>query len=134
VLVQLQVEQGWHIHANPPGDEDVDIATELALESKLDIELANVLYPAGKKVPREDGDKPQLHYVGKVDLIGEIEVPAEAAGQREDLVLLVNYQACNDSHCLKPTKLKLKLPVTVARRGEAVKAINQSRFAPPNRK
>ncbi len=130
VLVQLQVEQGWHIHANPPGDEDIDIATELELESDLKIELVEVTYPSGKKVPREEGGKPQIHYVGKVDLIGEIEIPAEAAGKKETLKLSVTYQACNDTRCLPRHTLELKVPVTVARRGETVKAINQSLFAP----
>jgi uncharacterized protein YyaL (SSP411 family) len=130
VLVQLQIEQGWHIHANPPGDEDIDIPTELELESDLDIELADVSYPAGKKAPREEGGKPQLHYMGKVDLIGEIEVPADAAGKKENLLLSVTYQACNSTRCLPRHTLELRIPVTVARPGEAVKAINQSLFAP----
>jgi len=134
VLVQLQIEEGWHVHANPVGDDEFDIATELELESKLDIELKDVRYPAGKKVPREEGEKPQLLYVGKVGLVGEIEIPAQAAGRREDLVLIVTYQACNDTRCLPPKKLKLTLPVTVARPGEPVKAINEPLFAPPKKK
>jgi hypothetical protein len=134
VLVQLQIADGWHIHANPPGDAEYDIATEVELNSKLDLELTNLRYPAGKKEERGPDEKPQLVYTGKVSIFGEIAVPAEAAGRRDDLVLLVNYQACNDKKCLRPTKLKLTLPVSVARQGEAVKAINESLFAPPAKK
>jgi hypothetical protein len=130
VAVQLQIAEGWHIHANPPGDDELDVATELELQSKLDVELNTVRYPAGKKADRGEGEKPQLLYHGKVTLIGEIEVPAAAAGKREDLVLVVNYQACNDNRCLPPKKLKLTVPVTVAREGETVKAINEAVFAP----
>lgn len=134
VAVQLQIADGWHIHANPAGDEELDIATEVEAESKLQAALKNLRYPAGKKADREDGDKPLLLYVGKVTIFGEIEVPAAAAGKRDDLVLLVNYQACNDNRCLPPKKLKLTIPVTVARQGEAVKAANDAVFAPPKKK
>ncbi|MGE5192551.1 MAG: DUF255 domain-containing protein [Deltaproteobacteria bacterium] len=133
VAVQLQIANGWHIHANPAGDSELDIATELEVESKLEIELKTVRYPAGKQADRGEGEKPQLLYHGKVMLIGEIEVPAAAAGKRDDLVLLVSYQACNDNRCLPPRKLKLTVPVTVARQGEAVKTVNEAVFAPPKK-
>jgi uncharacterized protein YyaL (SSP411 family) len=134
VAVQLQIEEGWHIHANPPGDADLDIPTEFTIESKLEVELKNVRYPTGKKVDRGEGEKPQLHYSGKVLIVGELEIPAAAAGKRDDLVLLVNYQACNSNRCLAPKKVKLTVPVTVARQGEAVKPANEAVFAPPKKK
>jgi uncharacterized protein YyaL (SSP411 family) len=133
VAVQLQIDDGWHIHANPPGDADLDIPTEFTIESKLEVELKNVRYPTGKKADRGPGEKPQLLYTGKVLLVGEIEVPAAAAGKREDLVLLVNYQACNNNRCLPPKKVKLTVPVTIARPGEAVKPANEAVFAPPKK-
>ncbi len=134
VLVQLQIAEGWHIQANPAGDPDIDIATELDLISKLGIELKNPVYPAGKKVERGADEKPQLLYVGKVNLIGQLEVPAAAAGRREDLVVTVAFQACNDAQCLRPNKLKLTIPVTVAKADEPVKQINEALFAPPKKK
>jgi hypothetical protein len=134
VLVQLQIADGWHVHANPPGDAEIDIATEVEIDSKLELELKNLRYPAGKKTDRGPDEKPQLLYTGKVSVFGEIEVPAATAGRRDDVVLLVNYQACNDKKCLPPKKLKLTLPVSVARQGEAVKAINESLFAAPAKK
>src|SRR4029077_3798361 len=73
VLVQLQVADGWHVHANPPGDAEIDIATEVEIDSKLDVELKNLRYPAGKKVDRGPDEKPQLLYTGKVSVFGEIE-------------------------------------------------------------
>lgn len=134
VAVQLQIAEGWHIHANPAGDDELDIPTEVDLESKISAGLKNLRFPDGKKANREEGDKPLLLYMGKVTIFGEIEVPAAAAGKRDELVLLVNYQACNDNRCLPPKKLKLTLPVTVARQGEAVKAVNEAVFAPPKKK
>jgi hypothetical protein len=62
VLVQLNIAEGWHIHANPAGDPEIDMATEVELDSKLGIELRKVNYPAGKKVERGGGSeqKPPL--------------------------------------------------------------------------
>ena len=134
VLVQLQIAEGWHIHANPAGDADLDIATEIEIESQLDLALTNMRYPAGKKVDRVEGERPMFLYLGKVDVFGEIEVPAEAVGKREELVLFVTYQACNDNRCLPPRKLKLTLPVTVARQGEVAKPANERLFAQPVKK
>jgi len=133
VLVQLQIAEGWHIHANPSGDPEIDIATELDLDSKLGIELTKVAYPPGKKVERGDDEKPQSLYLGKVNLIGQLEVPASAAGRREELTVTVAFQACNDAQCLPPKKLKLTLPVTVANTDEPVKQINEALFAPPKK-
>lgn len=134
VLVQLQIADGWHIHANPPGDPEIDIATELEMNSKLDIALKEARFPIGKKADRGEGEKPQLLYTGKVSVIGEIEVPAQAGGRRDELVFLIGYQACNDNRCLRPKKLKLTLPVAVARPGEPVRPVNEALFAPSKKK
>jgi uncharacterized protein YyaL (SSP411 family) len=137
VLVQLTIAEGWHIHANPAGDPDLDLATELESDSKVGLELKKVRYPVGKEVARDSGDPddpPQILYMGKVSLIGEVEVPATAAGKKDEFVVRVAYQACNDNQCLPPAKLKLTIPVTIARQGEAVKPINESLFASPAKK
>jgi DsbC/DsbD-like thiol-disulfide interchange protein len=135
VLVQLQIAEGWHIHANPAGDPDSDIATEVELEeSKLGIELKSLKYPKGKSVERGPGEKPQILLTGKVNVIGQLEIPANAAGREEELVVTVMHQACDDKQCLAPKPLKLRVPVKVARPDEPVKAINESLFAPPAKK
>ena len=134
VLVQLQIAEGWHIQANDVGDPDADSPTEVEVESKLGIELTKIRYPAGKEVPREDSDKPQKLYTGKVSIIGQLEIPADAAGKKDELLITVFHQACDDAQCLSPKKLVIKLPVAVARDGEAVKPANEALFAPPPKK
>lgn len=134
VLVQLQIAEGWHIHANPSGDPEIDLPTELEVDSKLGIELTKIVYPAGKKVERGEDEKPQSLYMGKVNLIGQLDVPAKAAGRGDELIVTVAFQACNDAQCLPPKKLKLTIPFTVAKVDEPVKQINEAMFSPPKKK
>ena len=133
VLVQLQVAKGWHIHANPAGD-DFAQATELLVTSELGAHLTKVKYPAGEKVPRDEGDPPTLQYSGKVSLQGLLEIPADAAAKKDELTIKVTYQACNDAKCLPQKTLTLKVPVKVAAKGEPVKPINEKLFAPTGKK
>lgn len=139
LMVQLAVADGWHIHANPPGDAEMDITTELELDpdsplAKLGVQLTNIRYPAGKEVDRGEDEKPQSLYTGRVTMIGQLDIPLKAAGRAGEVAVIVTYQACNDAQCLPPKKLKLTLPATVARQGEAVKAANEAMFAPPAKK
>jgi uncharacterized protein YyaL (SSP411 family) len=133
VLVQLQIVEGWHIHANPAGDGE-DLPTELTVDSSLGSELTKIRYPKGKTMARpepiSDDQPPMSIYSGQVAIVGTLEVPADIAGQQEELTISVRYQACNDKQCVVPKTLKLTVPVVVAKRGEAVKAVNEKLFAP----
>ncbi|WP_339911500.1 protein-disulfide reductase DsbD domain-containing protein, partial [Symmachiella dynata] len=128
VIVVLQIDGNWHINANPAGDEFA-LATEFTMKSKLKTKLGKVQYPKGKKMAVAGFDKPLSVYSKFAALRATLEVPAAAAGQKEELLLSVHYQACDDKRCLRPTKLELKVPIAVAREGEPVKKINQKLFA-----
>ncbi|HTI49391.1 MAG TPA: protein-disulfide reductase DsbD domain-containing protein, partial [Planctomycetaceae bacterium] len=134
LLMQLAIAEGWHVHANPAGDPEFDLATEVAVKSELGTELTKIRFPAGQKVSRGPGEKPLLQYTGRANLLGLLEVPADAAGQNEELTVEVTYQACNETQCQPPKTITLKLPVAVAKKGEAVKPINEKLFAPPAKK
>lgn len=133
VLLQLKIAEKWHINANP-AQPDFLIPTRFTLKSKLGSKLAQVRYPAGAKLDVSGSDVPYLVYSGSVNLLGVLEVPDSAAGQREELTVEVKYQACNDDQCLPPKTLTFKIPVDVAAKGQAVKAINAKLFAPPAKK
>ncbi|QDT47548.1 Thiol:disulfide interchange protein DsbD [Symmachiella dynata] len=128
VIVVLQIDDNWHINANPAGDEFA-LATEFTMKSKLKTKLSKVQYPKGKKMAVAGFEKPLSVYSKFAALRATLEVPAAAAGQKEELLLSVHYQACDDKRCLRPTKVELKVPIAVAREGEPVKKINQKLFA-----
>lgn len=127
MLVVLKIDEAWHINANPAGDEFA-LATELSLKSKLKTKLEKVHYPKGKKMAVAGFDNPLSVYTKFTAIRAQLDVPTDAAGKPEELLLSVRYQACDDKRCLRPTKLELKVPVAVAREGEQVKKINKKLF------
>ena len=133
VLVRLTIAEHWHINANP-AQPDFLIPTRLTLKSKLGTRLGTVRYPAPEKLEVPESDEPYLVYSGTADLVGVLEVPAAAAGLREELTLEIKYQACNKDECLPPKTLSLKMPIDVARDNRTVKSINAKLFAPPPKK
>ena len=132
VVVYVKIKDGWHINANPP-KPDFLIPTLLTVKSKLGCKLTKVEYPAAKqhKIP----GSPPLNVYDKLAVIrGLLEVPASAAGKRDEIEFAVRYQACNEEQCLPPKTAKLHGKITVARQGESVKPINQKFFPKPKPK
>lgn len=128
-LIILDIDKEWHITTNPAPDE-FGIPTELTLKSKLKVAEKDVVYPEGEEYPVPGKSQKEKQYRKRVEIRGVLEVPAAAGGKEEELELRVKYQACNESTCLAPKTLSLKVPVAVARKGEKVKAINDKFFKP----
>ncbi|QDU39448.1 disulfide bond corrector protein DsbC [Maioricimonas rarisocia] len=127
VAIVLSVKETWHINANPP-QPDYVLPTEVIVSASHGTELAGINYPEGHAFMVEGFDEPLSVYEGKVILRGVLTVPEEAAGQIEELELLVRYQACNDKTCQRPMKMKLTGQIPVAPKGERIRSINQSLF------
>jgi len=131
VLVQLDIAPGWHIHGNPAGDPEGDNATELEVQSELEMKLRGIQFPKARVVAR-DADQPPARYLeGKTAIRATLEIPKEAAGKTEELQFEILYQACNDASCLRPQTLKLKVPVRVARKLSEARPANEEHFTNP---
>lgn len=131
ILVRLTVQPGWHINSNPPKPMEY-VPTEVEFKGKQGTKLSKLKFPDGKPL-RVDGEpEPLSVYSGKVDLFGRLSVPAAAAGQVEEMEIVVKFQACNDKTCELPATVKLSGKLPVARQGEAVRSINEKLFAKPN--
>ncbi len=90
--VRIEIAEGWHLHASPPGD-DALVATEL---SARDGELREVHYPPGE----EQGGI--MVYSGRIELRGEIRGQGDAAPR-----LVLRYQPCDATRCLAPVTVTL---------------------------
>ena len=129
VAVVLEIDEGWHINANPAKPKFM-VATEVSAKGKLKTTLGDPSYPEGEEFEVAGFDEPLSVYEQRVVLTGTLSVPASAAGKTETVELTVRYQACNDKTCLRPMKLKLTAEVPVAERGERVRKVNESLFEP----
>ena len=126
VAILLEVEEGWHVYANPT-KADWQIPTTLKVKAKNGTKLSKTLYPAGEQITVQ-GDRISV-YEGRVLLFATLQVPSSAAGQEEQLSFEVRYQPCNDSQCLAPTTVSKPGAIPVAAAGETPKAINPKIFA-----
>lgn len=126
--VVLDVEDGWHVHANPASLDNL-IATSVTTVSKLKSKQLDTLYPEGSEIEIEDFSAPVAVYEGEVVIRGEIQAPKDAAGKTDQLEFQIKYQACNEKNCLPPKTLKLPGQLPIVKPGTPVKQVNQKYFA-----
>jgi uncharacterized protein YyaL (SSP411 family) len=107
VTVTLKVDPGWHVYANPIGNETQESSqTVVAITSDGKPRDAQIDYPKGKRI------KDPL--VGDYSVYdGEVTIKAtvvRAAGDTGPLEVKVKFQSCSDKTCLVPATVKLTVP------------------------
>jgi DsbC/DsbD-like thiol-disulfide interchange protein len=104
VTVTLTIDKGWHLYANPVGNEDLtENQITVSISSKNKLEDVKVDYPAGTPVKDKTvGD--YKTYKGTVTIKATVR---RAKGDTEPLDVAVKVQACSDSQCLLPATIKL---------------------------
>jgi uncharacterized protein len=128
IVVFVKIKEGWHIHSNAVSEE-WQVPTELVIQSKLGTALGATAYPKGQLVRVAGSERPLAVYEREAVIRGVMRVPEEAAGKREDLRIIVKYQACDAHGCQPPTSVKLRGEVPVAGPGESPREINQNLFS-----
>lgn len=108
VKISLEIEPGWHLYANPPGNNLLNTsATKVTFAGKDKIDGVTVDYPPGTTVKDKDiGD--YLIYQGKV----EIKATVKRSPGDGPLTLSVKVQACSegaDAKCLAPATVQKPL-------------------------
>lgn len=107
ITLTLQVERGWHIYANPVGNQ------ELA-ESKTDVSITGKTRPQSVKVEYPKGTARMDKIFGKHRVYeGEVAIQAvvqRAAGDTGPLQVMVRVYACDEKQCLAPGTIKLTVP------------------------
>jgi len=103
VVVSLDIQPGWHLYANPVGNEDFESNRVVVKVAGVD---ANIDYPAGKVL--KDAKLGSFNiYENKVEIRATVDrVPTEA----NPLQLTVRLSSCDDKECLPPSTVKLSVP------------------------
>jgi DsbC/DsbD-like thiol-disulfide interchange protein len=113
IVLRFDVEKGWHLYANPVGNEDLAPAeTKVRILSK-EAAKVQVAYPAGTECEIA-GTKWRI-YQGTFEIRATVEREAGAAGPLEAEVRL---QAVDGNSCLLPELVRVPLPEGQAKKSE----------------
>lgn len=113
VNVQLVIQPGYHINANPPTYPYLR-ATKLTIGSTWGgVSAGPVSYP--KALNRKFGfaEKPLDVYEGETDLKFSLNVDKSAAKGERSIPVMIDIQACDDAVCYAPAVMNLTIPLTV---------------------
>jgi uncharacterized protein YyaL (SSP411 family) len=107
VRLKLTIDKGWHVYANPVGNEGLDSAqTSVTVSGSTKPKSVKVQYPKGKTIKDAIvGDYGV--YDGTAEIVAMVE---RAAGDSGPLEVTVKLQACNEKTCLLPATIKLSVP------------------------
>ncbi|MCB1054433.1 MAG: thioredoxin family protein [Acidobacteria bacterium] len=126
VAVMLAVEDGWHINSDHP-TLDYLIPTQATLILPEGWPEARLTYPQPEMLSFSFVDEPIAVFEGRVAILADLEIPADASGDGGRIRAEVRYQACNDSQCLPPVTSAAEVILPF---GEDGPPINQAAFGP----
>lgn len=121
LLVELAIEDGWHVNANP-ATFDYLIPTAASAEVPDGWRAAESEYPPGVMRTFEFADQPLSVYEETVTLPLRTAVPADAADGAVEIPVTVTYQACDHKRCLPPITKTYPVALTVGPGGEPTEA------------
>ncbi len=111
VEVEIKIRQGWHINANPSGQENL-IPTTISVTKDAPIEIENVEYPKGESTQFAFSDEALNVYEGTIKFVVNLKQKLNTERNRNmPIVLILEYQACNDTECLLPQTLDVPLKI-----------------------
>ncbi len=109
----LQMRPGYHTNSNTPSDPYL-IPLKLTWNPGP-LEAVSVMYPKPAMEKYSFSDKPLSVFSGNFDLSTTFKVPANAIPGPTAVTGKLRYQACNDSMCLAPKTIDVRLQVDIVR-------------------
>lgn len=108
VTINLDINKGWHVYANPVGNEDLAPAqTTVTINSKIKPKEVKITYPDGLLKPDETVGGYRV-YKTSVQIKATV---LRAAGDTGPLEVSVRFMACHDKGvCLQPATVKMTVP------------------------
>ena len=93
IAVDLQLPQGWHINAEQPLSPDL-IASRISLMPNSDNVITAIHYPPAENLKLDWQTETLALYQGMVRI--------KLKPKHHTTMLQIQFQACNDQHCLPP--------------------------------
>ncbi len=109
VALQLKIADGWHINANPPGQDNL-IPTTVTVAADAPVEIIDVAYPKGRTTRFAFSEQPLSIYEKSLTLPLRLKQKPKGTRQKNvPIILKLTYQPCNDTECLLPQTLDIPL-------------------------
>ncbi|RPI75906.1 MAG: thiol:disulfide interchange protein, partial [Ignavibacteriales bacterium] len=127
LAIKVNVEDTWHINSNKPY-EDYLIPTELIIQSDNKFKADVISYPEPHDFKFDFSETPLSVYEGEIFIGALLNVSDDVTPGEYELIINLDYQACNDKSCLAPTSVSDTLTVTIADKQSVVNEVNQDIF------
>ena len=111
-IVQLIIQNGYHINANPPTFAYLK-ATELELPPSPGVSVSFIVYPNPLTKTFPFAEKPLAVYEGVTDIKARLKVDKSTKPGQHDLQAKVQVQACDNQVCYAPGTLEITIPLIV---------------------
>ena len=112
VALHLKITAGWHVNANPTGQENL-IPTTLAVDTDAPVEIVEVAYPKGRSARFEFSDESLNVYEGSLTIPLQLkQKPRTLLDRTVPIILKLTYQPCNETECLLPQTLEVPLKLS----------------------
>ncbi|MYB95143.1 DUF255 domain-containing protein [Candidatus Poribacteria bacterium] len=109
VELQVKVVGGWHINANPAGQDNL-IPTTVSVDANAPVEIVDITYPKGRTTRFEFSNEPLNIYEKNFTIPLRIKKkPNVIRKKNAPIILKLTYQPCNDTECLFPETLDISL-------------------------
>lgn len=113
--VRIEMEEGYHVYAEPLPDDYYP--TTVRLEPVSGLEIGEAVYPPTTPMRFDALDVTLNVYEGSADIAIPVTALAElvqAGGETVDLDVVVDYQVCSDTVCYLPEEARLSLSAPVS--------------------
>jgi hypothetical protein len=111
-IVHVQIQNGYHINANPPSFSYLK-ATELELTPASGLSVALITYPDPLTKTFSFADAPLKVYEGDTIVKAKLKAAPSAETGKHNLSAKLRVQACDDQVCYAPGTIELTIPVAI---------------------
>ena len=111
-VVQLAIENGYHVNANPPTFSYLK-ATELQLQQSPGVSVSFIVYPNPLTKTFPFAERPLAVYEGVTDIKANLKVDKSTKPGQHDLPANIQVQACDNQVCYAPGTLEITIPLIV---------------------
>ena len=112
--VRIHIDNGFHLYAANVENESV-IPTVVTVVPQNGLEVGQVQQPDSQSISDPGLGKKTEIYKGTIEFKIPLKIQADRKTLPEQFELRIDFQACDDSRCLRPQRLNIVVPAAMQR-------------------